>query len=257
MPLKDIQKRVEDWVNQYKIGYFKPLEILARLTEETGELARELNHIYGPKKKKSTEDTEGLESEIGDILFTITCLANSQNINLDKAFDKIMNKYDSRDKDRWEKTPLNWKQPHLELLDKAENFSELKDIAIEVVKAMPQPIGQVCGPISTGGLGSIEENLKMMDKTILKLNDQQKNIFNQSPFEIPMQSMKTKLGTSLIEANQKLLDDFYLPIFESGHIKTLYFISGWESSHGARWEHEKAKELGIDIVYLPENFLEN
>lgn len=38
--MKKIQKQVDDWVKQYKIGYFKPLEILARLTEEVGELAR-------------------------------------------------------------------------------------------------------------------------------------------------------------------------------------------------------------------------
>ena len=56
MPLKDIQKQVDEWAKQFKFPYWKPHEILARLTEETGELAREINHIYGPKKKKSTEE---------------------------------------------------------------------------------------------------------------------------------------------------------------------------------------------------------
>jgi NTP pyrophosphatase (non-canonical NTP hydrolase) len=55
MSLADYQKRVDNWIRQYKIGYFKPLEILTRLTEEVGELARELNHQFGPKKKKSSE----------------------------------------------------------------------------------------------------------------------------------------------------------------------------------------------------------
>ena len=48
MTLKAVQKQVDDWVMQYKIEYFKPLETLARLTEESGELARELNHRFGP-----------------------------------------------------------------------------------------------------------------------------------------------------------------------------------------------------------------
>lgn len=104
MSLKEIQKRVDEWINQYKIGYFQPLEILARLTEESGEVARELNHLYGPKKKKSTEDKADLEEELGDILFTITCLANSENLDLDRAFDKVMDKCYGRDKDRWEKS---------------------------------------------------------------------------------------------------------------------------------------------------------
>ena len=68
MTLKDIQKEVDDWINQFKIGYWKPHEVLARLTEETGELAREINHIYGPKKKKSTEETKELSNEMADII---------------------------------------------------------------------------------------------------------------------------------------------------------------------------------------------
>ena len=82
MPLTKIQKEVDDWVTQYKIGYFKPLEILARLTEETGELAREVNHRFGPKKKKSTEDKKELNDEMADIIFTLCCLANSLNISI-------------------------------------------------------------------------------------------------------------------------------------------------------------------------------
>lgn len=37
--MKNYQKQVDEWVGQYEIGYWKPLEIMARLTEETGELA--------------------------------------------------------------------------------------------------------------------------------------------------------------------------------------------------------------------------
>ena len=63
MPLKEVQEQVEDWVTQYKIGYWKPHEILARLMEETGELAREVNHRYGPKQKKETEDSKELADD--------------------------------------------------------------------------------------------------------------------------------------------------------------------------------------------------
>ena len=103
MPLKDIQKQVDEWAQQFKIPYWTPHEILARLTEETGELAREINHIYGPKKKKSTEELKEMEDEIADIIFTLCCLANSKNINLDEAFKRVMDKCYGRDKDRYEK----------------------------------------------------------------------------------------------------------------------------------------------------------
>lgn len=101
--MKKHQKEVDDWISQYKLGYFKPLEILARLTEEVGEVARELNHMFGPKKKKPTEEKADLEMELGDVIYTIICIANSLNIDLDKAFEKVMHKINTRDKDRWEK----------------------------------------------------------------------------------------------------------------------------------------------------------
>jgi NTP pyrophosphatase (non-canonical NTP hydrolase) len=103
MSLKQNQKQVDEWIANFKLGYFKPLESLARLTEETGELAREINHRWGPKKKKDTEDLKDLEDEIADIIYTLICLANSQDIDLDKAWDKMMDKLYTRDKDRYER----------------------------------------------------------------------------------------------------------------------------------------------------------
>jgi NTP pyrophosphatase (non-canonical NTP hydrolase) len=103
MELKDIQKQVDEWVNQYKIGYFQPLEILARLIEETSELAREINHLYGPKKKKPEEQTKEMADEMGDIIFTLCCLANSKGIDLGEAFQKVIDKCYNRDGNRYEK----------------------------------------------------------------------------------------------------------------------------------------------------------
>jgi len=103
MPLNKVQKEVDDWITQYTIGYWKPLEILARLTEETGELAREVNHRFGPKKKKATEDKKELGNEMADIIFTLCCLANSLDINMQEGFNKIMDNCYGRDRDRWER----------------------------------------------------------------------------------------------------------------------------------------------------------
>ena len=103
MSIKKTQDEVHEWVDQYKIGYFKPLEIMARLTEETGELAREVNHRFGPKKKKPEEQTKEVGDEMADIIFTLCCLANSLNINLDESFERVMDKCYGRDKDRYEK----------------------------------------------------------------------------------------------------------------------------------------------------------
>ena len=103
MSLVDIQKQVDAWIEQYKIGYYPPLAIITQATEELGELAREINNRYGPRVKKSPEDSADIAEEITDLMFAMICLANSNNINLDEAWKKKMDKRYGRDKDRWEK----------------------------------------------------------------------------------------------------------------------------------------------------------
>lgn len=100
---KEIQERVDAYISQFKEGYFSPLSMLARMTEEVGELAREVNHTYGEKPKKASEDANTIEDELGDIIFVMTCFANSLNIDLSEAFEKSMTKFETRDKDRWTK----------------------------------------------------------------------------------------------------------------------------------------------------------
>ena len=42
--MKIMQQEVDDYIQQFKTGYFSPLGQMVRLTEEVGELAREVNH---------------------------------------------------------------------------------------------------------------------------------------------------------------------------------------------------------------------
>jgi NTP pyrophosphatase (non-canonical NTP hydrolase) len=67
-----------------------------------GEFARLINHEYGPKRKKEGEAAQHFEEEIGDILYTLTCFANTHNIDLDEALKKSLEKVQSRDKKRFD-----------------------------------------------------------------------------------------------------------------------------------------------------------
>lgn len=96
MHLKETQQQVDQWISQYG-GYWPPLSMLARLTEETGELARELNKVYGMKKAKPEEKQQDIEGEIGDLLITIICISNALKIDLETVFEKTMNKLAKRD----------------------------------------------------------------------------------------------------------------------------------------------------------------
>ena len=99
--MKQLQQDVDRYIGQYKEGYFQPMEMMARMTEELGELSREVMHQYGPKKKKSSETENSIEEEMGDVLFVLICMANSMDIDLAHAHDRVMEKFASRDKDRW------------------------------------------------------------------------------------------------------------------------------------------------------------
>jgi NTP pyrophosphatase (non-canonical NTP hydrolase) len=101
--LTDAQQRVDDWISQYEEGYFHPLTNLARLAEEVGELAREINHRYGEKTKKADEPEGDIAMEMADVLFVIICMANREGIDLQQAFDRMMAKVESRDELRWTK----------------------------------------------------------------------------------------------------------------------------------------------------------
>ncbi|MEK7629771.1 MAG: MazG nucleotide pyrophosphohydrolase domain-containing protein [Patescibacteria group bacterium] len=101
--MKQHQEKIDKIFKENGWQYWAPLSILARLFEEGGEFARLVNHLYGEKPKKNTEEEQHLEEEIGDILYTLVCFANSHNIDLDKAIQMTIEKVKTRDKDRWDK----------------------------------------------------------------------------------------------------------------------------------------------------------
>ena len=105
MTLKDAQNRVDAWISQFEEGYFHPLTNMARLAEEVGELAREINHRFGQKTKKQEEPDGDLAMEMADILFVLICMANREGIELDAAFERMMEKVERRDADRWTRKP--------------------------------------------------------------------------------------------------------------------------------------------------------
>lgn len=101
MDLKEAQARVDEWIGQFEEGYWPPLVNLARLTEEVGELARLMNHRFGPKAKKAEESDQEMGEELADILFVLIAIANQQGLDLSEALDGVLEKYRIRDSHRW------------------------------------------------------------------------------------------------------------------------------------------------------------
>ena len=86
--LQSMQTEVDDYIQQFKTGYFSPLGQMARLTEEVGELAREVNHYYGEKQKKQTKNQRQYQRNL-EMSFVMISMANSLEIDLTEVLKKI------------------------------------------------------------------------------------------------------------------------------------------------------------------------
>ena len=104
MKIREAQAEVDAWISQFEDGYWPPLTNLARLIEEVGELAREMNHRFGHKTKKGDEPEQDLAMELADVLFVLLVIANEQGIQLDEALERVLEKYRTRDSECW--TPV-------------------------------------------------------------------------------------------------------------------------------------------------------
>jgi len=103
MTLKEKQQQVEMWISQFEESYWKPHEMYTAMVEEVGEVGREINHRFGPKKKKPEELEGDLAGELADVIFATICIANQQGIDLDAAWEKMMIKFQTRDGGRYKR----------------------------------------------------------------------------------------------------------------------------------------------------------
>lgn len=141
----------------------------------------------------------------------------------------------------------HWTDTDTKELAEATTYSELFSIAKRIIERMHQPVGQVCGPITTGGSGSHTDNLRKLEAMIVGLQEHGLELFDQVPFQFQIEKIAAEKGGT---NEQELLEGFYLPLFEQRLIQTLYFLPNWESSVGSKWEHEQGARLGLHLVYL-------
>lgn len=120
----------------------------------------------------------------------------------------------------------------------ADTFEALADIAVKNLGG--QGLSMVCGPITTGGTGNQTYNLQVFNATVCGLERRGKRLFNQVPYEFGLRRLMhgwEAQGNS--GYCMPILTVFYARLFESGAITEGWFIPGWQSSFGARWERDK------------------
>ena len=92
-----LQGTVDQWIQGHG-RYWNKFEILARLTEDLGEIATTLQHTEGLR----TGRTElNMADEIGDLLFTLAAFANANDLHLGDCINGVLEKYQTRESTEW------------------------------------------------------------------------------------------------------------------------------------------------------------
>ena len=105
MTIAEAQTIVDKWIKKNGVRYFNELTNLAILTEEVGELARIMARTYGEQSFKESDKDKDMTDEMADILWVLLCIANQTGIDLTDAFQKNLEKKETRDNERHKNNP--------------------------------------------------------------------------------------------------------------------------------------------------------
>ena len=100
LTIRDVQRRVDEWIKTYGVRYFSELTNMAILTEEVGEVARIMARRYGEQSFKASDTKHDLADEMADVLWVLVCLANQTGVDLTEAFERNLKKKTERDNQR-------------------------------------------------------------------------------------------------------------------------------------------------------------
>lgn len=149
-----------------------------------------------------------------------------------------------------------WTDEDLRAIQDATTLDSMADIACAIVLRMPSGLHFVSGPISTGGFGDVAKNRDILRAAIEELSRQGHPIWSQMPFEdklVWFDAQWRKDGKSTGYC-WPILETFYESIFSTGRFQVGHFLHGFESSIGARWEHENCGRWNISRRRLEPSF---
>jgi Predicted pyrophosphatase len=105
MTIAEAQTKVDEWIRTTGVRYFNELTNMAILTEEVGEVARIIARRYGEQSEKESDKAKDLQDELADVLWVLICLANQTGTDLTAAFERNLQKKNTRDHDRHRNNP--------------------------------------------------------------------------------------------------------------------------------------------------------
>ncbi len=151
--------------------------------------------------------------------------------------------------------------PHFieKIAKRAPNFADLTELALADVQPLNGKAEMVCGPITTGGYGNCVVNLLVFNHAIEVLQLAGRPMFSQMPYEAGLADLEHdwRLRHPGQEYCHPILDEFYARFLLPEYFKRLWFLPNWQTSTGAKWEHEHAVRYGIERRYILDDWLLN
>jgi NTP pyrophosphatase (non-canonical NTP hydrolase) len=94
MTIQELQNRIREFSKAHNLDSAPEYKILDTVSE-LGEVAKEMLKMtdYG---KKKIEFREEMQSELGDLLYSVVTIANSLDVDLEQAVNSVLAKYEKR-----------------------------------------------------------------------------------------------------------------------------------------------------------------
>lgn len=142
-----------------------------------------------------------------------------------------------------------------------KTIEELVRIVLDVLARMPKPVYWVAGPITSGPLTE-KTNRRRLHKTIMELKMEGAAVLNHLPLQAKAMNIlrRESGGRHLSKAEEhklqeRLRDEFYAPIFQSGKIGALCLMPNSEGSLNVQWKRGFAHGRGIPVKKIPEKLV--
>lgn len=152
----------------------------------------------------------------------------------------------------------HWTEEHYAQLPLIDSLPDLGRMGIKMaahLKLQHRYVAIVCGPMTTGGLGSLDANMARHALGQQRLRKLGIVVFNQAPFQEAIIRLTDHHNST--EYDMRILEDFYRPIFLSRHITHAWFLPGWEGSKGAAWERDFLLALPeVSVLDFPSGYFQ-
>lgn len=93
--MQTVQKEIANFCQNYQLD-IDPAYRLLDLVSELGEVSKEILKTTTYGKLPMPRAGDALKDEIGDVLFSLICLSNTLDVDMDSALKRALEKYKAR-----------------------------------------------------------------------------------------------------------------------------------------------------------------